>query len=93
MPSLVQLQSRMGDKIAVLAVSLDVDEAAYRKFLADHNVKLLTVRDASQKSNALYGTFKFPETFVIDKKGVIRRKFIGPVDWSQPEITEYLSKL
>jgi hypothetical protein len=54
---------------------------------------LLTVRDPDQKSNNLYGTFKFPETYIIDRNGVLRRKFIGPVDWSQPEIVDFLSKL
>jgi len=54
---------------------------------------LLTVRDEKQQSNNLYGTFKFPETYIIDRNGVMRRKFIGAVDWSQPEITEFLTKL
>ena len=94
MPSLVQMQQRMKNKnVSVLAVSVDVDENAYRKFLKDYKVDLLTVRDPDQKSNNLYGTFKFPETYVIDRNGVMRRKFIGPVDWSQPEIVEFLSKL
>jgi len=26
--------------------------------------------DADQKSNTLYGTFKFPETYVIDRNGI-----------------------
>ena len=94
MPSLVQMQQRMKNKgVSVLAVSVDVDENAYRKFLKDYKVDLLTVRDPDQKSNNLYGTFKFPETYIIDRDGVMRRKFIGPVDWSQPEIVEFLSKL
>jgi len=94
MPSLVQMQQKMKSKgVEVLAVSVDADENAYRRFLKDHNVDLLTVRDPDQKSNNLYGTFKFPETYIIDRNGVLRRKFIGPVDWSQPEIVDFLSKL
>jgi peroxiredoxin len=94
MPSLVQMQQRMKDKgIAVLAVSVDVDEDAYHKFLKDYKVNLLTVRDPSHKSSDLYGTFKYPETYIIDRNGTLRRKFIGPVDWNTPEIVEYLSKL
>ena len=94
MPSLVQMQQRLKNKgVSVLAVSLDVDENAYHKFLKDYKVDLLTVRDPDQKSNNLYGTFKFPETYIIDRNGVMRRKFIGPVDWSQPEVVEFLSKL
>lgn len=93
-PSLVEMQRRMKSKgITVLAVSVDVDENAYKQFVKDHNVNLLTVRDPNQKSNELYGTFKFPETYVIDRKGIMRRKFIGAVDWTDPEIAEFLSRL
>ena len=94
MPSLVQLQQRLKDRgVTVLAVSVDTDAGAYRRFLHDHNISLLTVRDERPQSNNLYGTFKFSETYIIDRNGVMRRKFIGAVDWSQPEITEFLSKL
>jgi len=94
MPSLVQLQSRLHDKgVTVLAVRVDVDENAYNKFLKDHNVDLLSVRDPNQKSNSLYGTFKYPETYIIDREGKVRRKFIGAVNWTQPEIVSYLSKM
>jgi cytochrome c biogenesis protein CcmG, thiol:disulfide interchange protein DsbE len=93
-PSLVEMQRRMKSKgVTVIAVSVDVDENAYKQFVKDHNVNLLTIRDASQKSNQLYGTFKFPETYVVDRNGVMRRKFIGAVDWTAPDITEFLGKL
>lgn len=93
-PSLVEMQRRMKTKgVTVIAVSVDADESAYQQFVKDHNVKLLTVRDPSQKSNNLYGTFKFPETYVIDRKGIMRRKFIGAVDWTDPEIAEFLGRL
>jgi peroxiredoxin len=94
MPSLVEMQRRMKAKgITVVAVSVDVDQGAYNQFLKDHNVDLLTVRDAAHKSNTLYGTFKFPETYIIDRNGVMRRKFIGAIDWTAPDITDFLSKL
>ncbi|HEV2729346.1 MAG TPA: TlpA disulfide reductase family protein, partial [Terriglobales bacterium] len=70
MPSLVQMQQKLKSKgVDVLAVSVDVDEGAYRKFLKDHNIDLLVVRDPEQKSNNLYGTLKFPETYIIDRSG------------------------
>ncbi len=93
MPSLVQLQKQLGNKVTVLAISEDADNSAYLQFVRDHNVDLLTVRDVRQNVNGLYGTFKFPETYVIDKDGVIRRKFIGAIDWTNPEIIDYLNKL
>jgi cytochrome c biogenesis protein CcmG, thiol:disulfide interchange protein DsbE len=94
MPSLEQLQERFkGKGITVLAVSIDDDGNAYHQFLKDHKVDMLTVRDESKHSSILYGTFKYPETYVIDRNGIIRRKFIGAVEWSQPEVVEYLRRL
>jgi peroxiredoxin len=93
-PSLVRMQARFKDKgVTVLAVSIDADDAAYHKFLKEYNVNMVTVRDEAKKASTLYGTFGWPETYVIDRQGVIRRKFIGPVDWTSQEITDYLSKL
>ncbi len=79
--------------IVVVAVSIDVDEAAYHRFLKAYNVNMVTVRDSSQKTAGLYGTHGWPETYVIDRNGIIRRKFIGPVDWSSPEVTQFLARL
>jgi cytochrome c biogenesis protein CcmG, thiol:disulfide interchange protein DsbE len=94
MPSLVQMQQRMKAKgVTVLAVSIDVDDNAYHEFLKQHGVNLLTVRDPDQKTPSLYGTYRWPETYVIDRSGVVRRKFIGAVDWTEPDVLEFLGKL
>jgi peroxiredoxin len=92
-PDLVALQHRMGDKVIVLAVSMDVDEAAYKNFTAKNMQGVLTVRDPDHKSSTLYGTFAYPETFLINKDGKIERKFIGAVEWTSPEMIEYFTKL
>jgi peroxiredoxin len=92
-PALVALQQQMGDKVTVLAVSMDVDEDAYKNFTAKRMPGILTARDADHKSSAMYGTFAYPETFLIDKDGKIQRKFIGAVEWTSPEMLEYFRKL
>ena len=102
MPSLEQLQKKLqGTDITILAVSVDDDADDYHKFLKQHAIDLLTVRESGQKTDtgviapvsSRYGTYKVPETYIIDRNGVIRRKFIGEVNWGQPEIVEYLSRL
>jgi len=92
LPSLLALQRQMPN-LAVVAVSMDQDPDVYRRFLVEHHVDLLTVRDEDQRVNALYGTAQIPETYIIDRQGVLRRKFIGAQNWTGPEITGYLSKL
>lgn len=94
MPSLIQMQTKLKKNgVLVLGVSIDADDAAYHKFLKDFGVNFVTVRDEAQKSSTLYGTFGWPETYIIDRNGVVRRKFIGAVNWNSPEITDYLTKL
>lgn len=94
MPSMIDMASKLkGKDIEIIGVSIDVDEAAYKTFLQKHGVNFLTVRDPEQKSSALYGTTGWPETFIIDKNGVLRRKFVGPVNWSDPAIAQYLTTL
>ncbi len=92
LPSLLALKKR-DPQIDVIAISTDQDEAVYRRFLVQHQVDVLTVRDADQRINALYGTVQIPETYIIDRNGILRRKFIGPQNWTGPEITDYLAKL
>jgi cytochrome c biogenesis protein CcmG/thiol:disulfide interchange protein DsbE len=94
MPSLVEMQRRMKAKgVTVVAVSIDVDESAYHQFVKEHGVNLLTVRDPDEKTPKLYGTHGWPETYIIDRGGVVRRKFIGAVDWTDPEVTDFLNRL
>ena len=92
LPSLLEMQKRMPE-IAVVAVSIDQDPDVYHKFLTDHHVDLLTVRDEEMRVNALYGTAQIPETYIIDRQGVVRRKFVSAQDWTSPEIMSFLAKL
>ncbi|RRA47155.1 TlpA disulfide reductase family protein [Acidipila sp. EB88] len=94
LPSLTQLQQQM-PAVTVLAVSFDRNPDAYARFLQVHHVALRTALDSSGRSNQAYGTTMPPETFIIDRDGVVRRKFIGaPANgWTDPEIESYLRAL
>jgi cytochrome c biogenesis protein CcmG/thiol:disulfide interchange protein DsbE len=93
MPSLMQLQKRMGPKITVLAISVDFDGDAYHKFLRKHNIDFLTVWDPEKKTSDLYGTVLFPETYIIDAAGRIRRKIISNANFMDPDLLDFLSRL
>ena len=91
-PALVALHHERPD-LAIVAVSIDQDAQSYRSFLTRFHVDLTTVRDPDQTAARLYGTDVWPETYIIDRKGVIRRKVIGDPDWSNPEIRAFLEGL
>ena len=92
LPSLLELHRDQPD-LAILAVSIDEDPDSYSRFLVRRHVDLITVRDPHQSAAKLFHTEQWPETYVIDRKGVIRRKFIGAQDWSNPEVRAYLKSL
>ncbi len=92
LPSLLALQQRM-PQLAVVGIATDEDPDVYHHFLVEHHVDLLTVRDGDARINALYGTVMIPETYIIDRNGIIRRKLIGAQDWTSPDILDYLAKL
>lgn len=94
LPSLMRMQDRLRARgVTVLGVSIDVDGDAYHRFLQQRGVNFMTIRDPEQKIPSLYGTSGWPETYIIDRQGVMRRKFVGAVDWTSPEVVDYLSKL
>jgi peroxiredoxin len=92
MPSLLQLHHQLPG-VTIVAVSVDEDAQAYKNFLTRRHVDLITVRDPQEKAAGLFHTDMWPETYVIDRQGVIRRKFIGAQDWNSPEIVRYLQTL
>jgi cytochrome c biogenesis protein CcmG, thiol:disulfide interchange protein DsbE len=92
LPSLLALQHQMPG-VTVVAISMDQDDDAYRTFLARNHVDLLTIRDPDARINALYGTVQIPETYAIDRNGILRRKFVSAQDWTSPEIVDYLHRL
>jgi cytochrome c biogenesis protein CcmG/thiol:disulfide interchange protein DsbE len=85
-----QLRSR---GVVVLGVSIDVDDDAYHRFLKQRGVNFVTVRDPEQKVAGMYGTSGWPESYIIDRQGVLRRKVVGPINWGSPEVMQFLTKL
>ena len=92
LPSLLEMQRQLPE-VTVVAISMDEDASQYQRFLTRNHVDLLTVRDPTARVNAMYGTVQIPETYVIDRQGVLRRKFVSAQNWTSPEILDYLKRL
>jgi len=67
--------------VTLVGLNYKDEPADARQWLAKlGNPYLLSVSDREGKVGLDWGVYGVPETFVIDKKGVIRHKHIGPVD-------------
>jgi peroxiredoxin len=93
-PSLHAFQKRFANAgVVVLGVSVDKDEKAYRDFLSKAQVSFVTARDPENKINADYGTFKFPESYIIDSRGKVLRKIISNQDWMSERVIRDMESL
>ncbi|MBI2896809.1 MAG: TlpA family protein disulfide reductase [Deltaproteobacteria bacterium] len=95
MPSLDELITIVANDpdIAVLTVSVDEDWDAVRRIFP-RGTRLPILFDPDRKIvTDKYGTRLFPETWIIDRKGIIRARFDGARDWSQSVAVSYLRSL
>jgi peroxiredoxin len=94
MPSLEEFQRRLAPSgVVVLGVSVDKSDRAYREFLGKAKVSFLTARDPSAEISGEYGTFKYPETYVIDANGRVVQKHIGPEVWTDENLIQQIQAL
>lgn len=93
-PSMIKLNQAMtGKAFRMLAISIDEGgkEAVTSFFKGSRGLPVYL--DTETKIAQLYGTTGVPETFIVDKQGIIQKKIVGGMDWSAPEVITYLDEL
>ena len=85
-PSLNQFQKQFAnDGVVVLGVSVDQNAKAYQDFVKRFNVTFQTARDPDAKISSDYGTYQYPETYIINREGRVVEKIISNADWTDPD--------
>jgi peroxiredoxin len=95
LPTLDKLyNSMLGKDFEMLAVSVDEGGAGeVAPFIQKNRLNLPVLFDPGGVVARLYGTFKFPETYILDRAGVVRYKAIGPRDWTEPANIQVLRNI
>jgi len=98
MPVHNRLAEKYGPRgVVVLGVAGDDDPQAVRRFVEEREVKFDILLDPGGAVGTQYGITGYPETFLVDREGRLREKFIGPRpaigDEPAPEITGALEAL
>lgn len=84
-PTLERLYKEYGNKgLKLVAVSIDdyVSEDSIRSFARNYGMTFEILHDSTHAIERQYQVTGYPETFVIGKEGTIRKKWIGPDDWT-----------
>ena len=83
-----------GRDFELLAICVDEGgAAAVAPFIRKNKLNLPVFFDPERSIAGLYGTYKFPETYIVDRQGVVRLKVIGPRDWSDPANVHILKRI
>jgi thiol-disulfide isomerase/thioredoxin len=95
MPSLERLQSRLGERIAVLAVSEDRGGSkTVEPFIAKLGLKSVKVYiDPKSEVGHAFGARGLPSSFLIDREGKVLGRVEGAADWDSPKILGVLEPL
>ncbi|MBI1810704.1 MAG: TlpA family protein disulfide reductase [Nitrospirae bacterium] len=62
-------------------------------YLKESGFNLQILIDKTGKAARAYGLRGIPETYIVDKKGIIRKKVIGPYGWDSPDVLTFISGL
>ena len=94
-PSMMKLDRAMtGKPFQMVAVSMDEGgKQAIDYFFKERGFMLPTYLDSSGKAVKSYGVTGVPETFIVDKNGIIVKKIIGGLDWGSPDVASFLEGL
>ena len=95
LPSFEAIHRRFtGNELTVLTVAVDEEGAIpVKKFLSSYNYTFQILTDSKSKVLDLYGVERIPTTFLIDKRGRIVGKALGPRNWKSPEAISLFNRL
>ena len=94
MPAMQRLHGVLGGAdFELLAVSVDEGDEEVRAFRDRLALRFPILRDPGKEAARAYQTFRFPESWLIDRNGVVAARYIGPREWDDPLYVERIRKL
>ncbi len=62
-------------------------------YLSRHSYNWTVYTDPGGRAAAAYGLTGVPESYLVDKNGILQGKVIGPENWDAPEVSAFIEKL
>jgi peroxiredoxin len=94
MPAMGRLYHQTKDAgFALLAVSIDEGREEVDRFQERLALPFPILLDPEKQVAQRYQTYRFPETFLVDREGVIVERYIGPKDWDSPAYLARVQRL
>ncbi|RMG02893.1 MAG: TlpA family protein disulfide reductase [Nitrospirae bacterium] len=93
MPGLEEVFKRYKNQgFTVIAVSIDSEKSAILNFLKSIPLSFPILHDPKIEVSKRYKVYAYPTSFLIDRKGIIREKFIGEENWLDESRTKLIER-
>ncbi len=93
LPSKEALYKKMQEKpFQMLGMLFRDDPANLTPYFKKNSVSFPTLISPKNEAAKVYGITGVPETFIIDKEGIVREKIVGPKAWDSPEAMALIEK-
>lgn len=93
MPSMQELKQALpADSFQMLAILSNDQAEVAEKLTASIGFSAPILLDPNNQAATSYGITGVPETYIIDKDGILREMVIGGMHWSTPEARQMLAK-
>jgi peroxiredoxin len=95
LPSLQRLMEKTMDypDFTILSILFNDDPFKAAAMLDANGYRFSMLKDPGGSVSKSYGLTGVPETYIIDKKGVLRKKIIGPMEFDAPNVIGYIKGL
>lgn len=88
----VLYQKMQGRPLQMLGILFRDNPANLSEYYKRQPVSIPTLISPKNEMAKLYGITGVPETFIIDKDGIVREKIVGPAEWDSPESIKIIEK-
>ncbi len=92
-PYLNSLYKEYKDRgLVIIAVSTDRSPRKVKAYLKRVPADFVILHDENKEAARAYGVFALPTSFLIDRRGIIRYKFMGLRNWTNSESKKLIEK-
>jgi len=95
MPSIEHMFRNLSDKSSFKVVTILYKDDFSRAlgFMKQNGYTFPVYLNPDESAAKIFGITGIPETFIVDKQGLLRNKVIGPAEWDSPRTLEIVQTL
>lgn len=95
MPSIESLYKDLygNDNFKMITILYNESSQAGISYIKENGYTFPVYSDSKGNTATKFGVTGVPETYIIDKKGLLKKRVLGPAEWNSPEAKDFIYSL